>query len=454
MRKLIIALFLVTFCCVESGAQYSPVTKAQKSSGSQKDTEFVTNSILDNWFLQFGFDMSLQNPYGYDFSNVFPNGKSYGIDFAFGRSFTPALSVRGKFNWENGLVKNNHATWLAPFGDNGINHHKGGYIAMLGDIMFNIHNLFFYYDAERIWNFLVYPRAGLVYNFGVSKGSPLLGIGLGNTFKLNDQWSAYVDIAYQMTSSGFVGVVKNTGVGSNSNGYFDINVGVQLNLGENEFKRVGNSDKNEYTRHAVVINSFWSNWFVQAGLDMTLQNPYGCNFSHVFPNGKSFGIDAALGKWFSPEMALRGKINWENGLIENKHLTWVAPEDRPGYNYEKHGYVLANIDLMLNVQNIFLGYDEKRIWHLSPYARAGLIHNFAIDSASPVVGLGIENTYRLNERLSLYGDVSYQVTTSESSAGSTGMTVSFGCNGFFDIGVGVQIDLGSSNKFRRIHPNE
>ena len=38
----------------------------------------ATNPFWDNWFLQFGADMTLQNPYGYDFSKVFPNGKSYG----------------------------------------------------------------------------------------------------------------------------------------------------------------------------------------------------------------------------------------------------------------------------------------------------------------------------------------------------------------------------------------
>ena len=41
-------------------------------------------------------------------------------------------------------------------------------------------------------------------------------------------------------------------------------------------------------------NTFWQDWFLQADLDMSLQNPYGCNFSHVFPNGKSFGMDVAI----------------------------------------------------------------------------------------------------------------------------------------------------------------
>ena len=37
----------------------------------------------------------------------------------------------------------------------------------------------------------------------------------------------------------------------------------------------------------VRTEGFWENWFVQMGLDMTLQNPYGYDFSKVFPYGKS-----------------------------------------------------------------------------------------------------------------------------------------------------------------------
>jgi len=49
------------------------------------------------------------------------------------------------------------------------------------------------------------------------------------------------------------------------------------------------------TENVVVADGFWKNWFVQMGLDMTLQNPYGYDFSKVFPNGKSFGKRPNLG---------------------------------------------------------------------------------------------------------------------------------------------------------------
>ena len=60
--------------------------------------------------------------------------------------------------------------------------------------------------------------------------------------------------------------------------------------------------------------SFGEDWFVQVGLDMSLQNPYGYNFARVLPNGKSFGLDVTMSKWFTPQVGVRGKFNWENAL--------------------------------------------------------------------------------------------------------------------------------------------
>ena len=98
----------------------------------------------------------------------------------------------------------------------------------------------------------------------------------------------------------------------------------------------------------VRTEGFWENWFVQMGLDMTLQNPYGYNFANVFPNGKSFGLDLAVGKWFTPQVGVRGKFNWENKLplLENGHANWLAPFYEPGVNREKGGYT---VDVMVSL---------------------------------------------------------------------------------------------------------
>ena len=72
----------------------------------------------------------------------------------------------------------------------------------------------------------------------------------------------------------------------------------------------------------------------------------------------------------------------------------------------------------------------------------GLTKNFASDyEECPIVGVGTEQTYKINDKLKLYADVSYQVTTGGFLDGkfNTGRT---GSNGWFDLNVGVQYELG------------
>ena len=408
-----------------------------------------TNGFWSNWYVQMDLDMTLQNPYGYNFANVFPNGKSFGMDVAVGKWFVPQTGFRVKFNWENKLplLKNDHANWLAPFEQPGVNREKGGYIAFYGDWMVNLHNVFGTYRPDRTWNLSFYPRIGVNYNFGVSKGSLLAGLGFINTYRLSDRWSVYLDAAYIMSGSGFVGKTKEkegTGTGSNSNGYLSIGVGAQVELfrGERREVRGERLQSGELSLRSVMTNGVWDNWFVQAGLDMSLLNPYGCDFSKVIPKGTTFGLNVALGKAFTPEFAVRGRVQWDNGLIPNNGLEWVAPKDDPKRNYKKGGFATVALDAMLNLTNVIAGYDPNKRWHTSGFVRAGLITQFVESSGSPLMGFGLEQTYRLSDNLSLFGALAYQVSTSEGMGYSTtGMDVSSGSNGFFDIDFGVKVDI-------------
>ena len=260
-QQLIAFLFL---CFLFTGV------RAQVFDAGDEPRTVRTQGIWDNWFVQADLDMTLQNPYGYSMSEVFPNGKSFGLDLSIGKWFSHQVGVRGKFNWENKLplLENEHANWLAPFNQPGVNREKGGYIAIYADGLFNLHNFFGPYRADRTWNLSLYPRIGVNYNFGVSKGSLLAGVGMLNTYRLNDRWSLLADVAYIMTGSGFVGQNESggTGTGSNSNGYLSIGLGAQYELG---IKTQANAN-----RKSVFTNDIWDNWFVQAGLDMDLMNRF------------------------------------------------------------------------------------------------------------------------------------------------------------------------------------
>ena len=452
INKSIALLFALWFSLMGTRAQVFEIADSTKvTDGKATENVVVADGFWKNWFVQMGLDMTLQNPYGYDFSKVFPNGKSFGLDLAVGKWFSHQVGFRGKFNWENKLplLKNDHANWLAPFDQPGENRRKGGYIALYGDVLLNLHNFLGSYRTERTWNASIYPRVGVNYNFGVKKGALNLGIGLLNTYRISDRWSVYGDIAYIMTGSGFVGAESkaDTGTGSNSNGYLTFGIGAQIELGSHTCT----SHRVPVPVCGVLSNGIWDNWFVQVGADMSLMNPYGCNFSKVIPKGLTFGLNGALGKWFTPEFALRARIQWDNGLIPNNGLEWLPPSDNPKQNYKKGGLAIVSLDAMLNLTNVMAGYNPERKWHTSGYVRAGIITQFVVGSASPLMGAGLEETYRLNDHLSLFGAAGYQVSTSEGMGyGMTGMEVSTGSNGFFDVDFGVRYDLGRHQFYRDV----
>ena len=427
--------YFFTLLCV---AMCHLTVMAQEESQADSSA-VVTNSFWDNWYGQLGVDMHLQFPKGHNMMDVFPNGKSFGVDVAVGKWFSPEFGGRFKVKWNNGILKNDHNTWLNPYGEPGGNQRNGGFITFIGDIQFNLHNLFGRYKHYRKWNLIASPRFGGWYDFGSGEGSPVLGVGVVNTYRLSDRWRLFADLGYF-----FVGSLNgvSSGKGHGSNGYAEINVGVEMDLSSVNrfFKEASIINKNE---DGVVLNHFWDNWFVQAGLGMSLINPYNTNFKNVFPNGSTFGINLGLGKWFSPEAGVRGGVNWQNGIIPNKQAHYLDSEDGTMLNYKKHGFISLYADLFLNLHNIIGGYDRNRTWNAIVFPRFGIAKNFSSDyQENPVIGIGTEQTYRLKDRWTLYGDFTYQVTTSGFLDTKFPTGNGARANGWFDFNIGVQYELG------------
>ncbi len=202
----------------------------------------ATNSFWSNWYVQGGLDMALQKPNNYDFSKVFPNGNSYGVDVAVGKWFTPGVGVRFKMNMNNrigGLLENKKFCWVGPMNQPGANHDGGGFGAAFGDVQFDIFHYVHGYNQDRKWKLLVYPRMGCIYNFAIDTGSLIIGGGVQNLYRVSSKWSIYFDASYQMMSSGIgLDPSVSTGLGAKSNGYFDFSIGVQYDLGVNTFKKL------------------------------------------------------------------------------------------------------------------------------------------------------------------------------------------------------------------------
>ena len=420
-------------------ARYTEDAQYNSSENSTSDA-IVTNSFWDNWYGQVGVDMNLFFPYGCNIKDVFPNGKSFGVDVAVGKWFTPSYGARFKLNWENGLIKSDHNDWLSP-GDPGGNYRQGGFITFIGDIQFNLHNLFGVYKPDRKWNLIVAPRAGGWVMLKDASGAHVLGLGIINTYRLSDRWRLYADVGYHFVSS-ITG--KQSGLDHGSNGFANINVGVEFDISnQNRFPKARNIMNKSSDSKDVVINSFWDNWFILAGMGMSLINPYGTNIANVFPNGSMVGVNFGMGKWFTPEVGLRGGLNWQNGLIVNHHAHYLDANEENGPLKDRHDFLAVYGDFFFNLHNIFGGYKENRVWNAIVFPRMGIAWNFAsYHQECPVLGMGTEHSFRIGDRLKLYADLAYQVTTGGFLDANfiTGSGPS--SNGWFDLNVGVQYELG------------
>jgi hypothetical protein len=140
-------------------------------------------------------------------------------------------------------------------------------------------------------------------------------------------------------------------------------------------------------KYSVATNSFWSNWFWQV-------NVAGTSF---FDNGEKWhnpikgyrtnlGASIAVGKWFTPGLGLRTKVNgiWGRQILGNDKKA----------NAMK--YWTVNEQVLFNLSNLFCGYSDTRVWNFIPYIGGGLSRNMSEDDYAFGLNFGILNTWRLS----------------------------------------------------------
>ena len=164
-------------------------------------------------------------------------------------------------------------------------------------------------------------------------------------------------------------------------------------------------------KYSVATNSFWDNWFIQAGVDANVSSIYkaGTFFKYDWRHGRTYGFDFAFGKWFSPGLGVRVKLNWENGAFyhafRHTEQVWEVP------NPHKGGTAAIYFDTEFNMSNIFCGYSDTRVWNLILYPRMGVIRNFAANNYAPALGAGLESAWKVSDRVGVYLDLACVFTT-------------------------------------------
>ena len=157
-------------------------------------------------------------------------------------------------------------------------------------------------------------------------------------------------------------------------------------------------------KYSVATNSFWSNWFVQANVAGTAfyssqERNAGFSKSPLKDFRNNLGLSLAIGKWFTPGLGLRTKVNGVWGRT-------VSSEDAKA-NASK--YWQANEQVLFNLSNMLCGYNPNRVWNFIPYAGAGIARNMSYNTYAMGLQAGLLNEFRLSRKFALNLDLSYGI---------------------------------------------
>lgn len=152
-------------------------------------------------------------------------------------------------------------------------------------------------------------------------------------------------------------------------------------------------------KYSVSTNSFWSNWFVQAGIDWNAwysNEEHGQNFStSPFKKFRSNpGVSVAIGKWFTPGIGLRTKLQG----IWGKQVYDMATGEQGKFNK----YWLLNEHVMFNVSNLLYGYNENRVWNVIPFIGGGIGRTMTHNLYSMDLSAGVQSSWKVAEKLNVY----------------------------------------------------
>ena len=149
-------------------------------------------------------------------------------------------------------------------------------------------------------------------------------------------------------------------------------------------------------KYSVATNSFWSNWFIQVGVDW---NAWYSNEEHGLGLARSPfkdfrsnpGVSIAIGKWFTPGIGLRTKLSG----IWGKAVT----DDNNDGNCNK--YWTLNEHVLFNLSNMLCGYNPNRVWNFIPFAGAGLTRSMSYNTYAMNYSIGILNTFRVSKHVGI-----------------------------------------------------
>lgn len=202
------------------------------------------------------------------------------------------------------------------------------------------------------------------------------------------------------------------------------------------------------SKYSVETNSFWSNWFISAGATYnafyTAQEKGLNDKPKLFSGARStLGASVAVGKWFTPGFGLRTKLTG----IWGRYVTPDAAGSLKNKSHNSYKYWTAQEQLLFNVSNLLLGYNENRVYNFIPYVGFGVTRNISANDYAHGWSAGLLNTFKVSPRVAVNLELGMNLSddrifdAAQTTHSDYGKSIA-GMDRNFSVEVGITYSLG------------
>ena len=168
-------------------------------------------------------------------------------------------------------------------------------------------------------------------------------------------------------------------------------------------------DADPTLKHSVATNSFWSNWFIQVGGEWNAWysgQEHGSGLSHSPLKGfrSNPGVAVAVGKWFTPGIGLRTKVQG----IWGKQVNHTPARQDVG-----NKYWVAQEQVLFNLSNLIYGYNPERVWNFVPFLGGGFGRSMSYNSYALGLSAGLLNQFYVSKKVAVNVELGWIVSEND-----------------------------------------
>ena len=215
---------------------------AQETTVPVKKYSVATNSFWSNWFITVGgnynaFYGDQQHGLGLNNSPLKDFRRDWGFGVGIGKSFTPGFALRTKFS---GLWGKSVTSEICHE-----NKDMKHYFTINEQMMFNMSNLLFGYNENRVWNVIPYIGAGILRNCTSNVYALDVTGGIMSTWKVADKVDIFLDATVLMAegkADGHTVAHTQSLCLKNYDMIYSLEAGLKFNLGKSTWAKVPDVD--------------------------------------------------------------------------------------------------------------------------------------------------------------------------------------------------------------------